>query len=173
MLHAYVPWLMHMCHDSSVCAMTHACVPWLIQMCHDSFICTMTHSYLPWRATVNNKAVTKTYSQQFLRESPSCLRQEHLEIFWFWWFLRIKNFAVQKISLTDFQKIVLVQIGCLSYSALSGLYRLLNPSSKWTENMHVRTHIYIHVCICMYVRMYMYIYVYINRYIFICICMYM
>jgi len=63
---SYVPWLIHMCHDSFICAMIHSYVPWLIHMCHDSFIramthaliyvcfalftvrCAMTHSYVPW-----------------------------------------------------------------------------------------------------------------------------
>jgi len=48
MMHAYVPWLMHMCHDSYICAMTHSHVPWLIHMCHDSFICAMKHAHVPW-----------------------------------------------------------------------------------------------------------------------------
>jgi len=66
-------WLIHVCHDSSICAMVHVCDKkacmgdvcdkkvdahgggwdtmndvWLIHMCHDSLLCAMTHSYLPW-----------------------------------------------------------------------------------------------------------------------------
>jgi len=33
---SHVPWLIHVCHDSFMCAMTHSCVPWLIHVCHDS-----------------------------------------------------------------------------------------------------------------------------------------
>jgi len=36
MTHSYKAWLIHMCHDSFICAMTHSYVPWLIHMCHDA-----------------------------------------------------------------------------------------------------------------------------------------
>ena len=35
---------------SWICAMTRSYVPWLVHMCHDSFICAMTRSYL-WHAS--------------------------------------------------------------------------------------------------------------------------
>jgi len=41
--HPYVPWRMHMCHDSLACAMTP-----ILHMCHDSFICIKTHSNVAW-----------------------------------------------------------------------------------------------------------------------------
>ena len=50
MTHSYVAWLIHMWHDSFICAMTHSCVPWLnhmrhdpIHVCHASFIRERTH----------------------------------------------------------------------------------------------------------------------------------
>jgi len=46
--YSWVPWLLHMCHDSLICAMTHSYVPWLIHIFHDSCICAMIHSYVPW-----------------------------------------------------------------------------------------------------------------------------
>jgi len=57
MTHSYEPWLIHMCHDSFICAITidqivnatmrltqicsmpHSYVPWLIHMCHASSLC--------------------------------------------------------------------------------------------------------------------------------------
>jgi len=45
MTHSYVPWRIHMCHDSFICPMTHSYVPWRIHMCHDAFICATTHSF--------------------------------------------------------------------------------------------------------------------------------
>ena len=82
-----VPWLLHVCHDSYICAMTHtqiggparrsatprsfSCgmthiyVPWLIHMCHDSYICAMTHTYVPWHIHIYHDsytcAMTHTY----------------------------------------------------------------------------------------------------------------
>jgi len=35
MTHSYVPWLLHICHDSFICAMTPSYLPWLIYMSHD------------------------------------------------------------------------------------------------------------------------------------------
>jgi len=58
--HWYVPWLIHMCHDSFICAMTHWYVPWLIDMCHDSFICAMTDPLrlIPgFRLTISTKPI--------------------------------------------------------------------------------------------------------------------
>jgi len=42
--HLRAPWLIHVCHDSFMCAMSHSCVTWLIHVCHDSFMCAMSHS---------------------------------------------------------------------------------------------------------------------------------
>jgi len=43
-----VPWLILMCHDASICAMTHSYVPRRSHMCQDDFICAMPHPYLSY-----------------------------------------------------------------------------------------------------------------------------
>ena len=49
MKHWYVPWLLHLCHDSFIRDVTHSYVTWLFHMWRDSFTCDMTH--IPLRSS--------------------------------------------------------------------------------------------------------------------------
>ena len=50
MTQAYVTWLVHMWHYSGICHLTHACVTWLMHMWHVSFIRDTTHLFYNWHA---------------------------------------------------------------------------------------------------------------------------
>ena len=73
-------WLIYLCHDSFMCAMTHSCVLWLIHVCHDAFICAMTHSSVPWLIQVIRVTFTRVMSDTWMdsitRANVSCLTYE-------------------------------------------------------------------------------------------------
>jgi len=69
-----VPWLIHVCHDSFICAMTHSCVPWLIHICYvprniHMWLCTHQSQHSQCHTQPERKICTHAYTYAFTHTS--------------------------------------------------------------------------------------------------------